>query len=48
MAIYFSPSAGALKSGALYLITAYGVTADGICSMLPSARWHLIKIQNPS
>lgn len=39
MAIYFSPSAGPLESGALCLITAYGVTADGISSMLPNVRW---------
>lgn len=37
-----------LESAALCLVTAYGVTADGICSMLPNARWRLLKAQNPS
>lgn len=40
-----SKKAGAVVSAALWLVTAYGVTADGICSMLPNARWHILRTQ---
>lgn len=36
---------GVLESATLYLVTAYRVTADGICSMQPNARWCLLRAQ---
>lgn len=43
-----SNKTGVLESAAFCLVTAYGVTADGICSMLPNARWRLWRAQKPS
>lgn len=40
-----SNKTGVLESAASHLVTAYRVTADGICSMQPNARWRLLRAQ---